>query len=157
MADTSENGARLLALGTRVKLRDGEWHRLVYDYEALEALEEHFGSLEVFVQKLMSTDRLQSKWLQNVRFILAAGLVHERLPEQTFEEFHEALRAQMDPRETLTYIDAMRMAVVEAFPEPAEEPPDPKAKGRNRSASPGNSSTTSPRSNTTEATRSSGA
>src|SRR6267378_6602011 len=58
-------GARLLARGVEIKLRDGP-HRLILDYEALEFIEEEFDGIDGFMAALNET-RLKQKRLRSIR------------------------------------------------------------------------------------------
>lgn len=148
-----DDGARLMARGAVLHLKDG-LHRVLFTYEALELLEEEFGGLDDFVASLREK-RLKAKRLRNIRMGLTAGLLHERRSDVPLEQFKQDVLEQLDGTRLVDYLDALTLAIMEAFPARTKEDDDPKGTGSN--GSPGNGSITSPRSSTTGRTRSSGA
>jgi len=149
-------GARLLARGVEIKLRDGP-HRLILDYEALEFIEEEFDGIDGFMAALNET-RLKQKRLRSIRLGLTAGLLHEKPIDQSPETFTLSVRQRLEARDLVNYLDALTVAIMEAFPPPTEaDKTAPKAKGSSVGASPGNGSTTSQLSGSGARKRSSGA
>ena len=132
------SGARLRAEGSAALFLDGP-HRLVFDYEALEQLEEDFVDLETVVARLQESG-YASKRLQFLRRVLAAATVHEKPEPMSFAEWSVRVRKNLLVRELPRYLDALIYAVAEAFPEfVVEDAGGPKEKGARSSR--GNGST----------------
>jgi hypothetical protein len=143
---------RLLARGALITLR-GEPVRLILTFEALEMLEEEFGGLDAFVDSLRLTGWEKNR-IRNVRKAMTAALIHTKPPEQDLIDFEHEIREKMEFRDLTDYLDALVLAVTEAFPE-AKIDDDPKGM-RSRAISRGKGSTTSRRSATGAANGSSG-
>lgn len=141
-------GQRVVALGAHVEI-GGERLRLRFDYEALEAIEDEFGSLYAFSDAL--DQGFHGRLLKLVRAGLAAGLRHTGMPA---EVVLECLQPPIGPEILGQYHAAVTAAWVEAFPVPKES----KGKGEGEtSGSPGATTTTSRRSASGARTKSSGA
>lgn len=97
-----------------VQLLDGA-HRLVLDYEALEQLEEEFVSLELFVERVQESG-YASKRLQFIRKALAAALLHEKPEAVTVDVWSLGVRKRLDVSRLAEYLDALVVAIGEAFP-----------------------------------------
>lgn len=150
--DQISDGARLLARGATVTLKDGA-HRVIFDYEALEFLEEEFEGIENFIE-LAREAKWKARRLRTVRLGLTAGLLHERPSEVPLEEFRRHLGKLIDIGDLFLYLNAIDTAIFESLPAAEEGEDDPKAKGG--ASSPGKRSTTSRRSRSAAATANSG-
>jgi hypothetical protein len=139
---------RVLALGAQVEL-GGERLRLVFDYEALELIEEEFGGLAGFTEAL---DRgYESRMLKMCRVALTAGLRHVGMPA---EVVLECLQPPISPERLNEY----HAAIVKAWKEAVAPQKGRPGKGDGeKSGSPGPDSTTSPPSASAAATPSSSA
>src|SRR5438094_4907156 len=112
--DSISDGARLLARGVEITLKDGA-HRVILDYEALEALEERFGGLDEFVAHLQE-ESWKGARLQTVRFGLAAGLLHEKPVDESLEGFQVRVRNLLSARDLIAYLEALLIAIQESLP-----------------------------------------
>ncbi len=128
---------RLFARGAPVTLR-GQPYRVILDFEALELIEKEFASLDVFVDKLRS-EGWKGERLKTIRIGMTAGLLHTKPASQTFEDFTAEVRKLLEPRELASYLEALTLAIAEAFPVPTNGAA-PKVQG-SLSNSPGNGST----------------
>jgi hypothetical protein len=137
MTDEPSDGARLIARGAPIRLSDGE-HRLRFDYQALEYLEECFEGLDEFMGRLRET-KWKAQRLRSVRTGIVAGLLHSKPQPMSLEAFEDHIRSLMEFKDFVDYLDALTIAIFEAFPAaPATEPEAPKVPGS--VASPGNGS-----------------
>jgi hypothetical protein len=126
---------RVLALGAHVEL-GGERLRLVFDYPALEQIEEEFGGLHGFTEAL--DDGYRGRMLKMIRVALTAGLSHTGMPP---EVVLECLQPPIEPERLNEYHAAIVGAWQEAIP------PRKGREGKDdgeTSGSPGRSTTTSP-------------
>jgi hypothetical protein len=104
--DKISDSTRLLAKGTRITLKDGSHHNLIFDFEAIATLEEKYGSLEQFVAVLQDE---KGKKFTAIRDAMTATLSHTDLsPEEigkglVFKYFQE-------------YVDALTEALAEGMP-----------------------------------------
>jgi len=147
------DGARLRAQGATVRLRDG-LHRLVFDYEAFEQLEEDFVDIETVAARL-SESGYASKRLQFIRKVIAAAMLHEKPESMAYPEFQASVRKRLEVGRLSEYLDGLIYALAEAFPAFKIAEAVPKVTG-GRSSSRGNASTTSPPSYSDEPIESSG-
>lgn len=143
------DAARLAARGIPITLR-GTTYRAKLTFEAVELLETEFGGFPVFLEHLKHPKH-KSKRHSTVRKGIVAALVHHKPREQDFVDFEREIVELLEPRETVAYLDAVWLAIMEAFP--PINPSDPLSKAK---ASHGNGSTTSPQPDLVEATASSG-
>jgi len=113
---------RLLARGAPVTIA-GKPARLIFTFEALERLEEEFGGLDEFVASLRE-EGLKKNRIRNVRRGMVAGLLHTKPEEQDIVDFELEVRAQLDFRDFMAYLEALTLALTEAMPrsEGAEAP-----------------------------------
>jgi hypothetical protein len=104
-----------LPIGPTVDI-GGTTQRLVFDYPALEYIEEEFGSM------LAVTDAIDrafgSRMLKLVRVGLTAGLRHARMPAAIVTEM---LQPPVDLQQMRAYRDAIRAAWLIAFPPSADD------------------------------------
>lgn len=120
---------RLLAPGVDVTLQ-GRTYPLIFDFEALCALEEEMGGLDVFAQRL--SDNKQR--LRTVRAGMVAALAHTGMTRAE-------IVSKLEYNHAGRYLNAMTEAFIQALPEP--EPSD-SPNSRGSSDSPGDATTTSP-------------
>ncbi len=174
MPEISE-AERLRAKGVTVTLKDGTTAPLIYDFEAIAAIERDYDSLEDFSEEMRGNcvadcaDTVDSlcpidhrhgkacpqrphlhrkgrKQLTAVRNGVIATLSHTGRPAGE-------LASLLDVRQLVPYLNALTEAFREAMPDGTA---DPNA-GRSPGGSPGNGSITSPRSGSVARTRRSGA
>jgi hypothetical protein len=136
VADISD-ADRIFARGAPITLR-GQQHRVILDFEALELIEREFASLDVFVDKLRS-EGWKGERLKTIRMGMTAGLLHTKPREQTFEDFTVVVRKLLEPSALVDYLEALTLAIAEAFPAPTNSA-SPKEPGSS-SDSPGPEST----------------
>ena len=132
------DASRLLGDGIPVALADGEKVTIRFDFEAMLRLESEYGSTFAFAKDLDS--RHNGKGFAAVLAGLKAG-VKERA----------VTSADLDPREVLSYRDAVVEAWLQAMP-PVDDTPG-KATGRAEGGT-GSGSTTSPQSGSAAASSS---
>lgn len=152
MADEISEGARLRAHGVAITLGD-EAHSLIFDYEALEFLEEEFQGLDAFMAHIREP-KFKASRLRSVRLGITAGLLHEKPVSEPLEMFRRRVGKLVHIRDFVDYLDAITLAIFEAFP-PSDPDEVPKATGSE--GSPGIGSTTSRRSGSGARTKRSGA
>ena len=97
--------------GVKVKLADGKMHELKYDMNALEYLEQAFGSIKNLAQVDLDSAR-------NIKIFIHAGLLHE------YEEGREPTLRETGKLVTLDMImnfeEHIEEALILSFPEPEE-------------------------------------
>jgi hypothetical protein len=107
---------RLFARGAPITLR-GQSYQVILDFEALELIEREFTSLDLFVDKLRS-EGWKGERLKTIRIGITAGLLHTKPPNQAFEDFTAEVRKLLEPRALADYLEALTLAIAEAFPAP---------------------------------------
>jgi len=158
--DVSES-AHLRARGASFVL-NGESRRAILDYEAIEFIEDRFDGLDRFVERLFENG-WKARRVHSIRLAITAALLHEKPEEQSIDEFVDEIRSliNLDTRQRALfdafseYREALHTALFEAFPSFEGKAEHPKGKGRTGSR--GNGSTTSQRSGSAGRTASSGA
>lgn len=143
-------GPRLVARGVPITL-GGKTYRVIITFEAVELLESGFDGFDVFMEHLRS-DKYKGSRRKTVRKGIVAGLIHSKPPDQDLLDFEREILDLLEPRKMSDYLDALWMAIMEAFPPLRAGDSAPKAR-----ASHGTGSTTSQLSISDEATASSGA
>lgn len=126
---------------------DGSDATLIYDFDALETLEEEFGSLSA-IQSLVTVDETGApvgKAFGPIRKLVGAGLLHQGISLEDSKHL-------LDPARLAEYLSAASAAIEEALPRAGK---DEAAAAQNGSTGP--ASTTPPPSSSGEATQSSGA
>jgi hypothetical protein len=108
-ARTSE-GARVIGAGVPVAIA-GEEHRLLFDFEALETIEDQFDGLLQFTLALNGGYR--TKRFKSIRVGLQAGLAHEDLTPENLQKLTADLQASL--RNGFEVCDAVHKAICEAF------------------------------------------
>jgi hypothetical protein len=131
------DGNRILARGAPITLR-GQPYQVILDFEALELIEREFGGLDVFVDRLRA-EGWKAERLKTIRVGMTAGLLHTKPREQDLESFKVEVRQLLEPRELADYLEAITLAIAEAFPVPTNGE-SPKEVGSS-SNSPGQKST----------------
>ncbi len=120
----TSDGARIIGAGVPVTI-GGEEHRLLFDFEALEIVEDEFGGLLHFTTALNGGYR--SKRFKSIRVGLQAALAHEGLTREELAELTAALLATLQAGFEAT--DAVHKAICEAF----DQAIPPPAKGKRSS------------------------
>jgi hypothetical protein len=136
---------RVLALPAQVEI-GGSTQRLIFDYEALELIEDEFGSLSAAEDAVIRG--YGSRLLKLVRVAFTGGLRHARMPPNVVLEM---LQPPIHEEQLRAYREAIREAWNTAFPQANESGKG----GGEASDSPGESTTTSRRSDSAVQTRSS--
>lgn len=137
-SETSD-GARVIGAGVPITI-GGEEHRLLFDFEALEIVEDELGGLLHFTAALNGGYR--TKRFKSIRVGLQAALAHEGLTQEKLGKLTTALHSSL--RDGFEAMDAVHRAICEAFdqaiPPPAKDKRPSKGSGREK-GSPGPAST----------------
>jgi hypothetical protein len=135
-------GARVIGAGVPITI-GGEAHRLLFDFEALEIVEDELGGLLHFTTALNGGYR--SKRFKSIRVGLQAGLAHEALTREEITGLTAELLATL--QQGFEACDAVHRAICDAFdqaiPPPSKETKQSKGSGRGN-ASRGPASTDEP-------------
>lgn len=62
--------------GIQIRLADGKVHKLVYDLNALEYLQEAFSVVEGF-SSVKDLDKIELNNAKNIKILIRAGILHE--------------------------------------------------------------------------------
>ncbi len=129
-ARTSE-GARVIGAGVPVTV-GGEEHRLLFDFQALEIVEDEFGGLLDFTTALNGGYR--SKRFKSIRVGLQAALAHEGLTREDLAVLTASLAVSL--RQGFEESDAVHRAICEAFdqaiPPPSKDKRSSKGSAREK-------------------------
>lgn len=136
------DGARIIGAGVPITI-GGEEHRLRFDFEALEIVEDELGGLLHFTTAL--NGGYKTKRFKSIRVGLQAGLAHEELSRAGLARLTTYLQGTL--RQGFEECDAVHRAICDAFdqaiPPPSKEAKSSKGSGREK-GSPGPASTEAP-------------